>query len=116
MLQYVLKVAVTSLIVVAVAELGKRSSFMGAVLASLPVVSMLSFIWLYTDTSSTERVAALSTSIFWLVLPSLVLFVVLPVMLRAGMPFWVSLVSACAATVVAYIGMVWLLGRFNVSV
>ncbi|HET9830560.1 MAG TPA: hypothetical protein VFP91_02570, partial [Vicinamibacterales bacterium] len=60
----------TALLVVAITELGKRSSFWGAVFASLPLTSLMAFVWLYVDTGDRQVVAALSSSIFWLVLPS----------------------------------------------
>jgi hypothetical protein len=111
--EYVVKVAVTAVVVVAVTELGKRSSFWGAVLASLPLTSLLAFVWLYVDGGDGEAVAKLSRSIFWLVLPSLVLFLMLPVMLRSW-SFWPSLAAACVATVAAYFALVWVLGRLQV--
>ena len=107
--QYAVKVAITAVVVVAVAEIAKRSSLWGAVLASLPLTSLLAFIWLYLDTGDTAKVASLSHSIFWLVLPSLPLFLVLPALLRHGWPFWPSLAAACAVTVGAYFLTTWML-------
>jgi hypothetical protein len=115
MWQYAVKVLLTSAVVVAVSEIGKRSSFWGAVLASLPLTSLLAFVWLYLDTASTQSVAALSQSIFWLVLASLPLFLVLPLLLRSGVSFWVSFSVACLFTVGAYLALVWLLKRFGVQ-
>jgi len=111
--QYVVKVAVTAVTVVAVSELGKRSSLWGALLASLPLTSVLAFVWLYLDTGDTRSVARLSTSILWLVLPSLVLFLVLPLLLRSW-SFWASLALACVSTAAAYSALVWVLGRAGV--
>lgn len=113
---YVLKVAVTAIVVVAVSEIAKRSPVWAALLASLPLTSVLAFVWLYLDTGQPERVAVLSHSILWLVLPSLVLFVSLPLMLRAGWSFWGSLASSCAVTAAAYVAMVWALGRVGIHV
>lgn len=113
MWQYGLKILITAVVVVAVAELGKRSSIWGAVFASLPLTSLLAFVWLYLDTSDSERVAILSIDIFWLVLPSLALFIALPVLLRAGVAFWPGLGASCVVTVLAYLGMLWALGRFH---
>ena len=97
------------------AEIAKRSTFWGAVVASLPLTSLLAFVWLYLDTGSSRRVADLSQSIFWLALPSLTLFVVLPLLLRAEINFWLSLGSACAATAAAYFAMVWCQGRLGIQ-
>jgi hypothetical protein len=113
---YIIKVAVTAVAVVAVSEIAKRSPVWAALLASLPLTSLLAFVWLYRDTGEPERVAALAQGIFWLVLPSLVLFVSLPLLLRAGWGFWVSLTSSCVATTVAYLAMVWILARVGMHV
>ncbi len=115
LVEAVLKVVVTSALVVAIAELAKRSTLFGALLASLPLTSVLAFIWIWYDTGDTEKVARLATSIFWLVLPSLVLFLVLPALLRTGVPFWPSLASASVATAVAYFAMLKLLALFEIS-
>jgi hypothetical protein len=112
--QYALKIALSALVVVAVAEIAKRSTFWAAALASLPLTSVLAFVWLYLDTGDVERVATLSMSIFWLVLPSLLLLVLLPLLLRAGVGFWLSLVLSAAATALAYLGTVRLLGLFGI--
>ena len=114
MWQYVVKVALTAIVVVAVSEVSKRSSFWAAALASLPLTSILAFVWLYLGTGDTQRVAALSQSIFWLILPSLPLFLVLPAMLRWGSGFWPALVAACASTALAYILTIRLLHVFGI--
>jgi len=114
MWQYVAKVLVTAGVVVAVSELGKRSSFWGAVLASLPLTSLLAFVWLYASTGSSKDVAALSQGIFWLVLASLPLFLVLPVLLRHNVAFWLAFAVSCLVTAGAYFVLVWGLGRFGV--
>ena len=113
MLQYVIKVALTAVIVVAVAEVAKRSSLWAAALASLPLTSLLAFIWIYIDTGDTARIAAMSVSIVWMVLASLLLFLLLPALLRAGWGFWPSLGAACAMASVAYVGIVWVLVQFG---
>ena len=112
--QYALKIALSALIIVAVAEVAKRSTFWAAALASLPLTSVLAFVLLYLDTGDVQKIATLSGSIFWLVLPSLLLLVLLPILLRSGWGFWVSLAASSAVTALAYLGMVKLLGMFGV--
>lgn len=116
MMQYALKIILSTAILVAVAELAKRSPFWGAALASLPLTSLLAFVWLYLDSGDIEKVAALSHGIFWLILPSLVLFIVLPLLLRYGLGFWLSLGIACFATATAYFGMVKILGVLGIRI
>jgi len=115
-MQYALKIILSSAILVSVSELAKRNSFWASVLASLPITSLLAFIWLYLESGDTNKVAALSEGIFWLVLPSLALFIVLPLLLRSGFGFWLSLGSACCATLIAYFGMVKILGFWGVRI
>jgi hypothetical protein len=115
MWQYTIKIFLTLAVIIAVSEIAKRSSFWAAALASLPLTSLLAFVWLYIETGNTQKVMALSHGIFWLVIPSLVLFVLFPLFLRSGWNFWLSLGGASAATAMAYIGMVWVLTRFNVN-
>ena len=116
MWQLTVKVALSALVIVAVSELAKRSSFWGAALASLPLTSLLAFVWMRIDGVGVERIAGLSTSIFWLVIPSLLLFLVFPLLLRAGVQFWWSLALSCAVTAAAYAGMAALLQKFGIRV
>jgi hypothetical protein len=111
---YAFKIVLSALILVAVAEVAKRSTLWAAALASLPLVSLLAFVWLYLDTGDVQKVAALSSGIFWLVLPSLLLFVLLPVLLRNGMGFWPSLAVSSVATALAYLGTIRLLALFGI--
>ena len=116
MWQYTFKILFTVAIVVAVSEIAKRSVFWGAALASLPLTSVLAFVWLYLDTGDTQRVASLSAGIFWLVLPSLLLFVTLVCLLRTGWGFWSGLGIACVVTAAAYSGILWCLERFGIRI
>lgn len=116
MWQYIIKILLTAGVVVAVSEIAKRSTFWGAALASLPLTSLLAFIWLYLDTGDARRVADLSNGIFWLVIPSLLLFVALAFLLRSGWGFWYSLGVSSVVTAAAYFGMVWCLGRLGIRV
>lgn len=105
MTQYLIKILVSALIVVAVSELAKRSSLWGGLLASLPIVSFLAMIWLYMDTKDVDKVAKLSINIFWLVLPSLMFFLLFPFLLRIKVHFAASFLMA-TATILFWHGIV----------
>jgi hypothetical protein len=113
---YLSKVVISALLIVAISEIAKRNSGFAALLASLPLTSLLAIIWLRIEGSEIVQIAVLSQQIFWLVLPSLVLFLLLPLLLKYGMAFWLSLGLASAATVVCYFLMILLLRRFGVSI
>jgi hypothetical protein len=111
-----IKIAVTAILVVAISEVAKRSSLFGAVLASIPLTSVLAMIWLYADTGDPEKVAELASGIFWLVLPSLALFIALPLLIRAGWGFAPSLLAASALTVACYFLMLAILKRLGIAI
>jgi hypothetical protein len=115
MLYYALKVIISALLVVAISEIAKRSTGIAALVASLPLTSLLAFVWLHFEASPPERIAELSSQIFWLVLPSLLLFLLLPILLRHGLSFWVSLGLSMAATAGCYVALFPLLQRMGVT-
>ncbi|MDH3414511.1 MAG: DUF3147 family protein [Gammaproteobacteria bacterium] len=111
---YLVKIAVTTILIVVISEIAKRSSFVGALLASIPLVSVLAMIWLFIDTKDASKVSALATGVFWLVLPSLTLFVALPVLLKQGIDFYLSMGISIALTIISYWIMVAVLGHFGI--
>jgi hypothetical protein len=115
MTYYIVKVVLSAVLIVAISEIAKRSSFLGGLIASLPIVSLLAFVWLYVDTKSIDKVAALSTSIFWLVLPSLSLFIALPLLLKRTENFYVSLGASIAIMLACYVVMVVALKRLSIE-
>ena len=115
MLYYALKIAISAAVIVAVSEIAKRNSGIAALVAALPLTSLLAFIWLYVEGSSPAAIGELSTQVFWLVLPSLVLFLVFSALLKLGFDFWWSLGSSCAATIVCYFVMLPLLRKAGVQ-
>jgi len=112
---YLIKILVTTLLIVAISEVSKRSTLVGAILASVPLVSVLAMLWLYIDTKDIEKVSALSSSVFWLVLPSLVLFLVLPVLLKMGWGFYPGLCASIAATIMSYFAMISALNYLGIK-
>lgn len=106
---FILKVVVTALIVALISELSRRYELLAALLASLPLVSILAFIWIYLETPDTGKLVDLSQNIFWLVLPSLVFFLVFPALLKQGVGFWIALPLSCLIMLGAYALAMWLL-------
>lgn len=111
----IFKAALSGIIVSAVSETAKRSPAFGGLIASLPAVSVLGMIWLWNDTHDSQRIAAHAEATFWLVLPSLPMFLVLPMLLRAGVHFYIALALSCTMTVFLYLAMIWILKKFGIS-
>jgi len=115
MIYSVIKVIITSLIIVAISEISKRSSFIGALLASLPLVSVLAMVWLYIDTKDVEKISDLASSVFWLVIPSLAFFISLPMLLKKGLDFYLSMGVSMLVTVGCYFLLIKILLRFGIQ-
>jgi hypothetical protein len=115
MLYFVVKCALSGVIIGVVSEVAKRSPALGALIVSLPLVSLLAILWLWRDTGDSERIAAHAESTFWYVLPSLPMFLILPAMLRSGVGFWSSIGASCALTIVLYLVTAWTLAKFGVT-
>ena len=116
MLYYATKLLLSAAIIVAVSEVAKVNVTLGALIKSLPLISILAMIWLYVDTHDTGKISELSISTFWLVLPTLPMFLVLPALLRTGMGFYWSLAIAMGVMVICYAVAVPILARFGITI
>ena len=116
MLYLVIKAAISGVIVALVSEIARRYPGWGGLVASLPLTSLLAMIWLWRDTDDSLRVAELSSSTFWFILPSLPLFVVLPMLLRSGMAFWAAMAIVVAGTLALYALMFWAGPRLGLKI
>lgn len=115
MLQTIIKAAISGVLVMIVAETSKRSPAFGALVASLPLISILAVIWLWNDTGDTVRVADHLEATFFYVLPSLPMFLVMPALLRADYAFWPALGLSMAMTVMLYAIVVFVASRFGIT-
>jgi len=115
MIYTIIKVIATSLLIVAISELSKRSSLLGALLASMPLISVSAILWLYIDTKDVAKVSDLATGIFWLVIPSLAFFVSLPILLKNGVNFYLSLGLSMSVTAGCYFLMTQILMRYGIK-
>ncbi len=116
MIYYIAKVLLSSVVLVAISEISKRSTTIGSILASVPLVSLLAFVWLYIDTKDTTKIAELSQGIFWLVIPSLIFFILFPVLLKKQVDFWLSMGISLTIMVIGYFIMLFVLKRFGINI
>jgi hypothetical protein len=99
---FLLKTLITALVVAAVSELARRYSLFAAAIASLPLTSILAFIWVYWESKDAAKVAELSYAILWLVLPSLLFFIMFPLLIKSGFKFAPALALSCLVMSVGY--------------
>ena len=114
-LYILLKLLLSSSIIVLISEISKRDTFVGGLIASIPVISVLSIIWLYIETKSIEDIKNLSNSIFWMVIPSLSLFISLPILLKSGLGFYISLTISVLITLICYYVTVFILSKYGIK-
>lgn len=115
MLQTLIKLLISSGIIVLVSEIAKKNTYLGGLIASIPLISVLAIVWLYVDTKDVENVSVLSTSILWLVIPSLALFIALPILLKSGVNFYTSMGISILITMGCYWLMILALGKFGIK-
>lgn len=108
-----LKALISGVLIAIASTLAKRYPGFGALIASLPLVSVMGMMWLWWEKPDAENMAAHASATFWYVLPSLPMFLVIPALLRHGTPFWLSLAIGCVLTVVLYAAMTWVGPRFG---
>ena len=113
MLYLILKAAISGVIVAAVSEIAKRWPGFGALVASLPLVSVLGMIWLWRDKPDAANMADHAQATFFYVLPSLPMFLLIPMLLRRGVPFWGALGAGCVLTILLYLAMTWAAPRLG---
>lgn len=113
MLYLAIKSVVSGIIIGCVSELAKRYPGFGALIASLPLISLLGVIWLWRDTHDVLKITTHLEATFWYVLPSLPMFLLVPFLLRSGVEFWLSLGIGCCVTIALYFFMLWIGPRFG---
>jgi hypothetical protein len=101
----IIKAALSGVLIATASEVSRRFPGWGALIVSLPLVSILAMIWLWRDTHDPIRMAAYVEATFWYILPTLPMFILIPMMLRHGYSFWSALGLGCALTVGLYVGV-----------
>ncbi|WP_036168305.1 DUF3147 family protein [Massilia sp. 9096] len=110
----VTKYLITAAVVVLVSEFAKRSDKLGALVAALPMVTVLTLIWLHVERQPVSRVANHAWYTFWYVMPTLPMFLVFPALLeRFG--FWPALAACVVLTVVCFALFAALVKKFGID-
>lgn len=115
MLFLFIKYAITALIIVIVSEVAKRADRLGALLASLPLISIMIMIWLYFEKQGVGKISNHAFYTFWYVLPTLPMFLLMPWMLNRGIHFWLSMGISILITILCFILTVCVMKRFGVQ-
>lgn len=107
------KTLITALVVVGVSELAKRHTLLASIIAALPIVSLLTFTWIYIETKDTQKVAALCEGIGWFILPTMVFFFLFPWLLRKDYSFISAMLLSLVPMTLAYFAFLWIKDHFK---
>ena len=116
MIYYFIKLMITALVVVIVSEVAKRSTFIGAIIISIPLTSLLAFTWLYIDTKDYQKVIDLSYGTILLSIPSFAFFIILPLLLKFKQNFAFSIAISIIGTAIIYFIFSYFLKKFGIFI
>lgn len=109
------KYAVTAFIIVLVSELAKRSDKLGALVSSLPFVTIMVMVWLHLEKQGTTKLANHAFYTFWYVIPTMPMFLLMPWLLHRGTGFCAALAWSAALTFVCFVLTALVAKRFGVD-
>ncbi len=112
-MQYLIKILVTTLMVILISEGAKRNQTAGAILASLPTTSIIALTWYYYETGSKAQTASLAYEIFIMVVPSLAFFIALPLLLKRDFSYPTALIGSSAVTAMCYFAFIKFANMFR---
>tara|TARA_B100001029_G_C15057357_1_gene455469 strand:- start:19 stop:375 length:357 start_codon:yes stop_codon:yes gene_type:complete len=112
----ILKYLITAFIIVIVSEIAKYNDKIGALISSLPIVTILIMIWLYFENNETNKISQHSLLTFWYVIPTLPMFLLMPYTLSKGIGFWQSLLISIVCTFTCFIIIVFLTKKFGIKI
>jgi len=110
----IIKYLITAGVVVLVSELAKRSDKLGAFIAALPIVTILTLIWLFVEKQADSKIANHAYYTFWYVLPTLPMFLFFPYALPK-LGFWLALGAAVLLTIAMFFTLTMLLKQFGME-
>jgi hypothetical protein len=113
---YITKLIITAFLIVFISEIGKKYSLAGALLAAVPLVSILAMTWMYIDTNDSSSAVEFSNRIIWLITPSMILFIAFPILIKNGIGFYPSMFISVSMTILAYYGVIFTLGKFGIKI
>ena len=112
---FLFKTLTTALIIAGVSELSKRFTFLASLLTALPLMSFLIFLWMFIEQKDVQKISTVSREVFFLVIPSLAFFLILPFLLKRGLNFYLAMGLGSMTTFIVYLGYLRILGFFRIK-
>ncbi|CAM3643439.1 DUF3147 family protein [Polynucleobacter antarcticus] len=114
MVWIITKYLITAGLIVFISEVAKRSDKLGGFIAALPLMTLLTLIWLYVENQSEEKISNHAYYTFWYVIPTLPMFIAFPFLL-SKLGFWLTMLASVAITVICFGLFALLVKQFGVE-
>jgi len=109
----IIKFITTAAIIVLISEIAKFSDRLGALIASLPLITFITLFWLFYENQGNEKIANHAYYTFWYVLPTLPMFLFFPWVIKY-VSFWPSFLLSILLTITIFLVYAYFLKRFNI--
>ena len=110
----VFKLLMTSGMVVLISEVAKKSDRLGGLIAALPLVTVMTLIWLYIEKQPESKIANHAWYTFWYVVPTLPMFLAFP-FLHDRIGFWWALSSSAAIALACFVIFALVVKQFGID-
>ena len=109
-----IKYLITAGLVVLISEIAKRNDQWGGLMASLPLVTLLTLVWMQLEQQPIDKIANHAWYTFWYVLPTLPFFLIFPALLKTC-GFWLALLIAVGITLMIFLGFAKVVAMFGIE-
>lgn len=111
----VVKYLVSAAVIVAVSEIAKHSDKIGAIISSLPLVTIMVMIWLHLEKQGSAKIGNHAYYTFWYVLPTMPMFLLMPWLMEREVNFWLALLFCAMLTGACFFLSALFLKRFGIN-
>jgi hypothetical protein len=103
MILLLIKAMISGILIAIISEIARKNPGLGALIASLPLISIFVIIWMWLENKDVNNIADHTEATFWFVLPTLPMFLIIPFLLRANWNIWLVLTISVMVTLVFYL-------------
>jgi hypothetical protein len=111
---FLFKLFFTAIIIVIISEIAKHYDRLAALVASLPLVTLITLFWLYYENQPEEKIANHAYYTFWYVIPTLTMFVCFPWAIKV-FGFWITFILSIFLTIIIFFLYATILKKFGIN-
>ncbi len=116
MILLLIKSIISGILIALISEIARKSPGLGALIASIPLISVFAMVWIWLETNNSKIVADHAEATFWLVLPTLPMFLIISFLLRANWNIWLVIAVSILVTLIFYLITIKLLSFTSIKI